>query len=72
MLQILDYDQFFLNLTDVISGGPQQWQKSYSMLEYYDLQSLSFSNLSHHIHQVKKILKEDKMFGNIICFPVEG
>ena len=53
MLQILDYDQYFLNLTDVIHGGPEQWQKSYSMLEYYGLESLSFSNLSHHVHQVK-------------------
>lgn len=53
MLQILDYDQYFLNLTDVIRGGPEQWQKSYSMLEYYGLESLSFSNLSHHVHQVK-------------------
>ena len=56
MLQILDYDQYFLNLTDVISGGPEQWQKSYSMLDYYDLQSLSVSNLSDHVYRVKKPL----------------
>lgn len=56
MLQILDYDQYFLNLTDVIHGGLEHWQKSYSMLEYYGLESLSFSNLSHHIYQVRKIL----------------
>ena len=54
MLQILDYDQYFLNLTDVISGGPEQWQKSYSMLDYYGLQSLSVSNLSDHVYRVKK------------------
>ena len=56
MLQILDYDQYFLNLTDVIHGGLEHWQKSYSMLEYYGLESLSFSNLSHHIYQVRNIL----------------
>ena len=64
MLQILDYDQYFLNLKDVISGGPEQWQKSYSMLEYYGLQSLSFSNLSHHVHEVNNIFKEDQTFDN--------
>ena len=56
MLQILDYDQYYLNLTDVIGGGPEQWQKSYSMLDYYGLKSLSVSNLSDHVYQVKKIL----------------
>ena len=56
MLQILDYDQYYLNLTDVISGGPEQWQKSYSMLDYYGLQSLSVSNLSDHVYRVKKKL----------------
>ena len=56
MLQIVDYDQYYLNLTDVISGGPEQWQKSYSMLDYYGLQSLSVSNLSDHVYRVKKKL----------------
>ena len=54
MLQILDYDQYYLNLTDVISGGPEKWQKSYSMLDYYGLQSLSVSILSDHVYRVKK------------------
>ena len=56
MLQILDYDQYYLNLTDVISGGPELWQKSYSMLDYYGLKSLSVSNLSDHVYQVKRSL----------------
>ena len=72
-MQILDYDQYFLNLTDVISGGLEQWQKSYSMLDYYGLESLSFSNLSHHVHQVNNILNTRRMKSlTITRFTVEG
>ena len=53
--QIIDYDQYFLNLSDVINGGTEQWQKSYSMLEYYGLESLSVSDLSHHVYQARKM-----------------
>ena len=35
--QILDYDQFYLNLTDVIAGGRPEWRRAYTMLEHFGL-----------------------------------
>ena len=36
-IQILDFDQYYLNLTHIISGGEPTWEKAYSMLEYFNL-----------------------------------
>ena len=51
--QILDFDQFYLNLTEVIETESEpSWQKSYSMLQYFDLESLSVQNVAAHVKKV--------------------
>ena len=50
--QILDYDQFYLNLTDVIAGGRPEWRRAYSMLEHFGLDSLSVASLAQHVQKV--------------------
>ena len=54
---IEDYDQYYLSLSDVVSGGDPVWQISYSMLEYFDLQALSPNFLSQHVEKVRNFLK---------------
>ena len=53
--QILDYDQFYLNLTDVIAGGQPEWRLAYSMLEHFGLDSLSVGSLAQHVQKVTLI-----------------
>ena len=50
--QILDYDQFYLNLTDVIAGGRPEWRLAYTMLEHFGLDSLSVGSLAEHVQKV--------------------
>ena len=51
-MQILDYDQFYLNLTDVIAGGQPEWRLAYTMLEHFGMDSLSVANLAEHVQKV--------------------
>jgi len=52
--QILDFDQFYLNLTEVIETESEPtWQKSYSMLQYFDLESLSVQNVAAHVKKIE-------------------
>ena len=50
--QIVDFDQFYLNLTDVIGGGEPTWKLAYSMKDYFDLESLSVETVADHVQQV--------------------
>ena len=50
--QILDYDQFYLNLTDVIAGGQPEWRLAYTMLEHFGMDTLSVANLAEHVQKV--------------------
>ena len=51
-MQILDYDQFYLDLTDVIAGGQPEWRLAYTMLEHFGMDSLSVANLAQHVQKV--------------------
>ena len=50
--QIVDFDQFYLNLTDIIGGGEPQWKLAYSMKDHFELESLSVENVADHVQQV--------------------
>jgi len=52
--QILDFDQYYLNLTEVIETESEpSWQKSYSMLQYFDLESLTVQNVAAHVKKIE-------------------
>ena len=50
--QIIDYDQFYLDLAQANSAGTASWRLEYSFLEYYSLNEISATEMSNLVLNV--------------------
>ena len=50
--QIIDYDQFYLDLAQANSAGNASWRLEYSFLEYYSLTHISAAEISNLVLNV--------------------
>jgi len=51
--QIIDYDQFYLDLAQANSAGNASWGLEYSFLEYYSLTHISAAEISNLVLNIK-------------------
>merc|ERR1712179_821435 len=54
--QIVDYHQFFLNLTKANEVNVAEWELEYSLLQYYNLSDMSVTSISSLLEEVKNLL----------------
>jgi len=51
--QIIDYDQFYLDLAQANSAGNANWRLEYSFLEYYSLAEISAAEIANLVLDIK-------------------